>query len=246
MNTSVGKSHRGGKILTHPHSQTFTGFSPKTLEFLQRLSENNNKVWFDTHRQTYEDDVLKPFKNLVSNLAGFMLGIDPYLEVTPAVNKTISRIYRDTRFSKDKSPFRSNMWIVFKRPRKDWQDAPGYFFEIFPDWYRYGMGFYRASRQTMDRFRQSIDEHTDAFLSVIKPFYKKGTFELKDETFKRPLPSQHSEMIQDWYQRKTFYLSCDRPIDERLFSPGLEDDLIQGFTQLAPLYGYLWKIRSDA
>ena len=232
--------------MTHPHSETFTGFSLKTVDFLHRLSENNNRVWFDAHRQTYENDVLTPLKNLVSDMAGFMLGIDPYLEVTPAVNKTISRIYRDTRFSKDKSPLRSHMWIVFKRPRKDWQDAPGYFFEIFPDWYRYGMGFYKATRRTMDRFRQSIDEDTDAFLSVIEPFYKKGTFELKEETFKRPLPSPHSDIIQDWYQRKTFYLSCDRAIDERLFSPGLEDDLIQGFTQLAPLYTYLWKIRSDA
>jgi hypothetical protein len=55
---------------------------------------------------------------------GFMLSIDPYFDVHPAINRTISKIYRDTRFSNDKSPFKTTMWITFKRPEKNWKDAP--------------------------------------------------------------------------------------------------------------------------
>ncbi len=87
-----------------------------------------------------------------------MLTIDPSFGIRPAVDKTISRIYRDTRFSKDKSLFKSTMWLTFKRPRKDWKDAPAYFLEISPDSYRYGMGYYSVSSDTMYKFREMIDK----------------------------------------------------------------------------------------
>ncbi|MDA8210412.1 MAG: DUF2461 domain-containing protein [Clostridia bacterium] len=92
--------------------ESFKGFSKSTLDFLKNLKANNNKVWFETHKQDYQEYLLKPLKDLVMDLSSFMLSIDPYLETKPAVNKTISRIYRDTRFSKDKSPYKSTMWII--------------------------------------------------------------------------------------------------------------------------------------
>ncbi len=58
-------------------------------------------------------------------------------KVSPQINRTISRIYRDTRFSKDKSPYKTTMWVTFKRPVKEWQNAPAYFFEITLESYRY-------------------------------------------------------------------------------------------------------------
>lgn len=128
----------------------FEGFLPETLEFLGNLEANNNKVWFEMHKQEYQEHLLQPLQDLVVDLSGFILTIDPYFETTPAINKTISRIHRDTRFSRDKSPYRSTMWITFKRSRKDWKDAPAYFFEISPDSYRYGMGFYSASKGTVE------------------------------------------------------------------------------------------------
>ncbi len=223
---------------------SFHGFTRETFGFLQNLAQNNNKPWFEAHRQAYEKHVLIPLKALVVNLSEFMLTIDPDFEVRPAVNKAISRIYRDTRFSKDKSPFRSNMWIVFKRPIKDWKDAPGYFFEIFPDWYRYGMGFYAASRESMDRFRQAIDEDPDGFLRIVSGFMGKNLFELRGDTYKRPIDETQPEAIQTWVQRKTFYLVHSSLIDNRLFRSKLLNDLIHDFGLLGPFYRFLWKIKS--
>jgi uncharacterized protein (TIGR02453 family) len=128
----------------------FKGFSPKTLKFLRAIKANNNKAWFEAHRNDYEEYVLGPLRDLVTDLGDFMLDIDPRFEVEPAVNKTISRIYRDTRFSKDKSPFRSTVWITFKNRNKDWTtNVCGYFFELSMDSYRYGMGFYDAAPSIM-------------------------------------------------------------------------------------------------
>jgi uncharacterized protein (TIGR02453 family) len=124
----------------------FQGFSRKTFTFLRDLGHNNDKAWFETHRPVYEQHVLRPLRDLVSDLADFMLGIDLSFEVEPAVGKTISRIYRDTRFSKDKSPFRDHMWIAFKRSGQDWAHyIPTYYLEITPTSYRYGLGFYEAA-----------------------------------------------------------------------------------------------------
>jgi uncharacterized protein (TIGR02453 family) len=84
------------------HERQFQGFSRKMFTFLRDLGRNNDKAWFDAHRGVYEEHVLQPLRDLVTDMGDFMLGIDLSFEVAPAVGKTISRIYRDTRFSADK------------------------------------------------------------------------------------------------------------------------------------------------
>jgi len=125
----------------------FNGFLPQAPGFLERLAANNNKAWFDEHRDQYEELLLEPLKLLVGDLTETMRAIDPALITIPAVDKTISRIYRDTRFSRNKSPCRTCLWITFKRRSPDWKQAPCFFFELTADSYRYGMGFYSAFRE---------------------------------------------------------------------------------------------------
>lgn len=223
--------------------QSFTGFSKNTIDFLNNLKRNNNKDWFEENKQVYNRYLLEPLRGLVADLSYFMLEIDPLFEVTPAVNKTISRIYRDIRFSKDKSLFKTNMWITFKRPQKDWKDAPAYFFEISPDSYRFGMGFYSATPSTMKKFRELIDERPKKFQQAISFYSKQKTFVLKGEKYKRVFNEAKSKEIQDWYQRKNFYLVCNRKIDTALFSEKLVNDLISGFGSLADFYHFLLQVK---
>ncbi len=239
------KGLSGKKDGANQNRIVFNGFSPETLDFLRSLQANNNKTWFEAHKPDYQERLLKPLQDLVLDLSGFMLAIDPYFEVTPAVGKTISRIYRDTRFSKDKSPYKSTMWITFKRPNKDWQDMPAYFFEICPDSYRFGMGFYSASRDTMDRFRAMIDGKPQEFFKAISFYPKQQVFVVEGEKYKRRLDESKPEEILNWYQRKNLYLVCNRRIDNRLFSRELLDDLISGFGLIAPFYHYLWKTKVE-
>ena len=221
----------------------FRGFSPKTLKFLRSLKAYNNKTWFQAHRADYEEYVLQPLRDLVTDLGDFILDIDPSFEITPAVNKTISRIYRDTRFSKDKSPFRSTVWFTFKNQKKDWTThVCGYFFELSIDSYRYGMGFYNAAPVIMSRFREMIDDNPKEFLKAISFFDKQKTFVLEGENYKRIIDKTKPEKIQEWYQRRNMYLVCNRKIDDVLFSNKLVDDLATGFNLIAPFYHYLQKI----
>ena len=100
---------------TRAQQGQFKGLSSKAFRFLKEIRTHNEKAWFEAHRTDYERHLLEPLRDLVTDLSDFMLDIDLSFEVAPAVGKTISRIYRDTRFSKDKSPLRDCMWITFKR-----------------------------------------------------------------------------------------------------------------------------------
>jgi len=223
----------------------FAGFSPKTLKLLRDLKANNNKAWFEAHRADYEEYVLQPLRDLVTDLGDFMLDIDPCFEITPVINKTISRIYRDTRFSKDKSPFRSTVWFTFKNQNKNWtSQVSGYFFELSVDSYRYGMGFYNAAPVIMSKFREMIDENPKEFLKAISFFAKQKKFVLEGEEYKRIFDKTKPEEIQHWYQRKNMYLVCNRKIDDTLFRRKLLDDLVYGFNLIAPYYHYLQKIKT--
>ena len=227
------------------NSAIFSGFTNKTFEFLRVVGLRDSKQWFEQHRSVYNEHVLQPLKNLVIDLTPAMLAIDPEFETTPAVNKTISRIFRDTRFSRDKSLFRSNLWITFKRRVKDWKDSPVYFFEIFPDWYRFGMGYYSASRETMDKLREKIDENPSHFLKIISCLNNQNFFELVPEHYKRKIPSNHNEEIQKWYQCRSFYLSCNRDHDELLYSADLVEELAFAFHAIKPLYQFLREIHNE-
>ena len=226
-----------GKI----EERNFSGFSPQALSFLSGIKQNNTKAWFEAHKAEYRKHLLEPLQNLALDLSPGMLEIDPLLMVGV---KAVSRIQRDTRFSGHKAPYKSAMWIGFKRPVKEWTDSPAYFFEITPDAYRYGMGFYSAAPDTMRKFRQVVDEKPQAFKKAITFYPRQKTFVLEGETYKKLFDPAKPEEIQTWYQRKSFYLVCNRDIDERLFNSELADDLLEGFTLLSPLYQYLLNLKN--
>lgn len=222
--------------------EKFEGFPAATFQFLRNLGDNNNKQWFELHKAEYQDNVLKPLQSLAAGLGPFMQNIDPDFEVRPALNKTISRIYRDTRFSRDKSPYKTSHWITFKRPRIEWKDYPAYFFEISPSSYRYGMGFYSASRETMDRFRKKIDSNPAKFLSATSFFPRQKVFTIEGDSYKRPLKPDIRPELNDWYNRKSIHLVSNQRIENSVIDKALISDLISGFETIAPFYHYLCKV----
>ncbi len=223
-------------------SSNFNGFPPEAILFLRTLRDNNNKAWFESHKTDYRNDLLKPLQALAAGLGPLMLSIYPDLEVTPAINRTISRIYRDTRFSRDKSPYKTSHWITFKRLRQDWKDYPAFFFEISPDSYRYGMGFYSASRRTMDNFRTAVDTNPQAFRAAVSFYAASKTFRIEGEKYKRPLKPDVPADLQEWYNRKSLYLASNHQIHENCIGKRLITDLQEGFVLIAPFYHYLCKV----
>ena len=217
----------------------FEGFTKETVRFLVEAHERNSRRWFEANRGEYERHVLTPLRALVVDLSETMGAIDRRFEMRPQVGRTISRIFRDIRFSRDKSIFRDHMWIVFKRPSKEWTDRPGFFFEIAPDGYRFGMGYYSASKRTMDAIRTDIRRDPARFLDAISFFPRQRAFRLEGDEYKRPPKGMPGPPFDAWYGKRSFYLVCDRAPDRRLYSAALSGDLARRFETLGPLYRYL-------
>ena len=224
------------------HTQNaFNGIPPQAPEFLRALAVNNRKEWFEAQREEYRQCLLEPLQLLASALAGPLIAIDPDLITEP--RRVVSRIHRDTRFSRNKSPYKTSMWLTFKRPTNPWLDSPSFFFEISADSYRFGMGFFSASRETMDRLRQVIDRKPEEFRRAIAFLAGQDTFVPEGEKYKRLLDGTKEEDFLEWYQRKNLYLVCNRRVDDRLYSRGLLDELTAGFGMLATFYHWLWVLK---
>ena len=121
----------------------FTGFTSETIDFLWELRMNNNKAWMEENRERYRTVLKEPFDALSAALT------KKFLEKknVPQMDFSISRINRDVRFSKDKSPYKARKWMVLKEPMtkaEQWKFRPVFYFEVMPEGYEYGMGFYEG------------------------------------------------------------------------------------------------------
>lgn len=222
----------------------FNGFNESMLHFLVENKLNNSKLWFDEHKAVYNESVLTPLKELVCDLSSCALEIDPLIDVTPSINKTISRVYRDTRFSKDKSLYRDNMWIVFMRQKKTWPDYPAFYFEVYPTSYRYGMGYYIASKEAMQLYREFINNNNPSFQKAISCYEKQDTFKLLGDKYKRTLDASKPDNIKEWYDRKTIYFEHSSTDLSKIFSKNIIPEIISGFNILKPIYTFLCSVEN--
>ena len=88
-------------------------FPKRTTGFLNKLSKNNTREWFEENRSSYNSDFLEPLICFVEEMGGKLLQIDPEITAIPKIDKSIFRLHRDVRFSKNKEPYKTNAGILF-------------------------------------------------------------------------------------------------------------------------------------
>jgi len=218
---------------------TFKGFTNTSISFLKDLALNNNKNWFEQNRTIYEKHLLEPLKQLTTDLGLTIKSIDTKIETAPIINRAISKIYRDTRFSNDKSPFRTDLWISFKRPFKVWGNVPEFYFYFTPEEYQYGMGFYSATPSNMEKFRHYITLFPDRFKKIIDYYSSQDTFVLVGDEYKKHIPNQHPAEYQKWFQKKNLCMSCIKKVDKTFFTSYLEKEIEDAFKFNADFYHFL-------
>lgn len=216
-------------------------FSEKTLDFLFLNKLHDSREWFNERREEYETFVMEPMRKLVSDLAPVMMEIDPLLICEPKVNKSISRIFRDTRFSKDKSIFRDTFWCTFMRDKKLYHGMPGYFFELSPRGFRYGCGFYQARPEAVETIRNMILAGNPDFKKAEKCIIKNSKFAMMGESYKRSKYPEAPENLRKWLDLKNHGVICDSTDFELLFSENLVFELAGDFKSLKPYYDFLLK-----
>ena len=219
-------------------------FSDKTIDFLFENRVVDNKTWFLEHRSEYESLVLEPLRELVTALTPAMLSIDPLLICDPKVGRSISRIYRDTRFSHDKSIFRDVMWCVFIRDKKLYGGLPGFWFEFSPKGFRYGCGYYQASSEVMDAMRKMIINDEKSYEAAKKAFEQQSVFYLEDTKYKRSHFPEQPEDKREWLDQRSLCFTADSEDFDLLYSDTLAEKLAHDFKLLVPMYDFMMSAES--
>ncbi len=221
---------------------SFTGITGEALKFLMENRMNNSKDWYDSHKDDYKKYVYNPFVELIKELAPTMLDIDSQLITIPS--KLISRVRRDTRFTKDKTLYRDNVWLVFLRDKSMMSTAPCFWFEISQKGSSYGIGYYGADPSSMTNLREMIIDKHPAFVMAQKYYESQNKFVLGGELYKRSKFPDQPENLKTWLDRKNIYFECVQNNFELAFSKDLPEVLKQGFKELKPIYDFLCVVES--
>ena len=219
-----------------PQSAMSPTIPAEALTFLADLAANNNTDWFAAHKERYESDARGPMLRLAEFLAPAMAALDPLIVLHPA--SVVSRIRRDVRFSRDKSPFRSNMWLAFKRRSAEWTGHPAFFMEFGPGMFRHGMGFYSASSKTMAALRALALERSDDYAEAVERA-EAAAYGLVGDEYKRPrVPEGRHPIVQELFRKRNVCMIFNAEPDTVVGNAELGAALAHGFAALAPLYRF--------
>jgi uncharacterized protein (TIGR02453 family) len=158
-------------------------FSADTFRFLRDLAENNHREWFAGNKARYEAVVKDPALTFITDFASELKKLSPHFMATP---RSLFRIHRDTRFSKDKSPYKTHLGIHFRHELSKDAHAPGYYFHIEPRTVFAGVGIWHPEAPAVQAIREHIVEKPAAWKSASRAKAFTATFGLGGDRLKRP------------------------------------------------------------
>jgi len=162
-------------------------FNRNTIKFLKELNQNNNRDWFAENKLRYEDDVRTPALNYIESMTEPMAKISPFFVVSAKkVGGSLMRVHKDIRFSKDKTPYKTNIGIQFRHARGKDVHAPGFYLHIEPGNVFIAAGIWRPESSTLKNVRTLIDEYPEEWKKLSKQISSKAGFELSGTSLKRP------------------------------------------------------------
>lgn len=218
----------------------FQGFSPAAVDFLWQLRFHNERSWFEPRKQEYIDLIRDPMQQLAVQVQQMVSERHPKLQL----NLKVSRIYRDARRLHGRGPYKDHLWFVLHRPEDETNRAPAFYFELAPEYYSIGMGYWSATPVTMAKFRARIDRDPAAMETLARRFNRQGNFTLEGELYRRP-KGDKGKLLDPWYNRRNIALTWDRNCEGSLFTPMLAEEIANGVDFLLPYFQYLASLSSD-
>jgi uncharacterized protein (TIGR02453 family) len=165
---------------------SFNGFSKKTIPFLKKIRQNNNKEWFVAHKSDYEDLILNPCRAFVVEMGEHLQALEPTINAMPKINGSLFRIYRDTRFSHDKTPIKSRIGLIFWQGRAKRLQSSYFYFHFSPDELRVATGTRWFEKPLLDAYREYIkNENKRVQIDKILQNLAKIGYEIIPKEYKR-------------------------------------------------------------
>ena len=212
-------------------------FSPAALRFFRQLKAHNDKAWFEAHRDEYEREVREPMRDLVSEMDARFARSAPEIGGDP--KRSMFRINRDIRFSKDKSPYKTNLGIHFRHERAKDAHAPGFYLHVGPDEVFAGGGMWHPDTQTANRVRLAIVEDPERWRKATRTGGFAKRLELGGDSLKRvPTWADVDHRYADDLRRKDFFGST-RLDRADVVGPGFAKEYAQVCRAAGPLAHFL-------
>ena len=139
--------------------------------------------------------------------------------------------------------YKDHLWLTIERPHERFEGVPALYFELAPNYFSYGCGYWDAAPATMARLRRRIETNPKALEKIVRKL-NKSRFTLSGEAFKRP-KGDVGTLLNPWYNAKHIAVSYDDNPEGVLFTPELKDEVLAGFRELMPLYLYLDSLSGD-
>ena len=217
-------------------------FTKQTFTFLSNLADNNTREWFEEHKQEYEDCVREPALDFIAHMSEEMPAISKhFLAVPKKMGGSLMRVYRDTRFARDKTPYKTNIGIHFRHEVGKDVHAPGYYVHIEPGECFVGIGLWRPDADALFKIREAIVKNGDAWAKARedKAFSKNFTLE-GDTLAKAPRGFAKDHPLVEDLKRKDFIgLAALGKTD--VTSANFRAQVVERFKQAEPYMRFLCK-----
>ncbi|UCF98336.1 MAG: DUF2461 domain-containing protein [Spirochaetaceae bacterium] len=226
----------------HEMGKKFSGFPKEGVQYLLDLKKNNTKVWFDAHREEFESYLMEPSRNLVVALGEQLQEMSPGVTADPRTNKSIFRINRDTRFSKDKSPYKTNLGIFWWEGSRPKMECPGFYFHLEPPELMLGAGLYMFPKDLLESYRRSVvhPRQGKTLKDTISQLMSNKGISLGGKHYKR-VPSGYDPNQQnaEYLLYNGLHAGTTITIPKELYSSDLLNFCTRRFRLLLPLHRWL-------
>jgi uncharacterized protein (TIGR02453 family) len=223
----------------------FSGFTKETVRFFTALRRNNNRDWFEKNRPAYEAHVMAPARLFVTAMGAKLKTLAPRVVAVPQVNKSIFRINRDTRFSLDPSPYKTNLGILFWDGVRPKMESSGFYFHLEPPGLWLGAGMYMIPDPLLVRFRKAVvDAKSGAEIGKIVAAVRAiPGFSVDGTHYKRvPAGFDPGHPNAELLKHKGLYAGFETKIPAEFFTAGLVDYCFERFAPLLPLHRWIMKL----
>ncbi|MEP5116104.1 MAG: TIGR02453 family protein [Parasphingorhabdus sp.] len=208
--------------------------APALFDFLRDLKENNNREWFKSQKTRYETEVVDPVTEFIENMAPRVGKISSHIVVDPRPNGgSRFRIYRDTRFSKDKSPYKTQVGCQFRHEAGKDAHAPGFYVHLSPGEVFFGGGVWGPKGDALRSIRQRIVDKPEAWKKATRGLDLRG-----DQLVRAPKGFDPEHPLLEDLRRKSFFSFHDTD-EDLVTSDGFEKAVEKQFKKVAPLMEFV-------
>lgn len=207
-------------------------FTTQGMSFLKQLKKNNNRDWFHENKPEYEGLIRTPALDFIDDMANDLAHLSPhFLAVSKKVGGSLMRVHRDVRFSKDKSPYKTNIGIQFRHEMGRDVHAPGFYLHIEPGDCFIGVGIWRPDSTALGKIRDAIIEHDKLWLNAVNDKKFKKNFDLSGESLKNaPRGYDKEHLLINDIKRKDF-IAISHVDDKSVLAKNFKAQVIKRFTE---------------